>query len=238
VSAPELSVVLPAYEEASNLAWLLPRIHAALDAAGVTHEVVVVDTESPQDDTAGVCARNDARCHPREGGDRYGDAVRTGLTAARGSWIAFMDADGSHAAESLVDLWHARHTADLVIGSRYVTGGRSENPLGAVLLSRALNVVFRVTFGLRCADVSNSLRLYRAEDLRRIHLHARDFDVVEEALVQLLATRPGYRVREIPATFERRREGRTKRELGSFALGYLGTIRRLHRFRRNAGAAP
>jgi len=69
---------------------------------------------------------------PRRGGSLYGHAIRTALEEARGEWIIFMDADGSHNPGFLPELWRFRDNFDLVIASRYVRGGKTENP--AVLI--------------------------------------------------------------------------------------------------------
>jgi dolichol-phosphate mannosyltransferase len=95
-----------------------------------------------------------------------------------------------------------------------------------------VNVVFRLVLGLRCLDVSNSFRLYRGEDLRKLRLECQHFDVVEEILVKLVYSRAQYRIKETPSTFEKRKAGKTKRELVKFALGYVGTLGRLLSLKR------
>jgi dolichol-phosphate mannosyltransferase len=232
--AIDLSVVLPAYEEAENLALLLPALRRTLDSKGVSYEILVLDAEAPRDRTPEICAENDVRCIPRLGGPLYGHAIRTAQTAARGHKVIMMDADGSHPPEFVAELWAERDAADLVIASRYVQGGRTENPVVLIFLSQFVNAVFRLVLGLRVADVSNSFRLYRGDDLRRLKLECDNFDIVEEILVRLYAAQPNYRVREIPFTFGQRQAGNTKRNLVSFALGYLATLWRLWSMKREA----
>lgn len=232
--APELTVALPAYEEGPNLANLLPRIQRIVNALGIRAEVLVVDTEVPRDETPAVCERAGVTYLPRRGGSLYSHAIRTALAASRGAWVVVMDSDGSHAPEFIQELWAARANADLVVASRFVPGGRTENPAILILLSWVVNVVFRFVLGLECADVSNSFRLYRGADVRALQLHCENFDIVEEILVDLVFTHPGYRVKEIPFTFEKRKAGRTKRKLISFALSYVATLARLHRLKRAA----
>lgn len=231
---PELSVVLPAYDEGPNLVWLLPELLRVLDGIGATSEVLVVDAESPRDETPQVCRDNAVRYVARTGGPLYGHAIRSGLAAARGKRVVFMDADGSHGPEFIARLWEKRDDADLVIASRYVRGGRTENPAILIFMSLAVNVAFRVTLGLPCADVSNSFRLYNGDHVRALRLECDNFDIVEEILVKLAVLHPGYRVLEIPSTFERRKAGKTKRDLAAFAVGYVWTIRRLRRLKREA----
>jgi dolichol-phosphate mannosyltransferase len=95
-----------------------------------------------------------------------------------------------------------------------------------------VNVVFRVVLGLKCYDVSNSFRLYQGDALRRLELKCDNFDIVEEILIKLSSSQAGYRIEEVPFTFERRKAGTTKRQLVAFAIGYLGTLLRLSRFKR------
>jgi dolichol-phosphate mannosyltransferase len=230
---PELSVVLPAWKEAENLEWLLPELRAVLEGLGVTWEILVIDAPEPVDPTGEVCRAAGVRCVPRRGGTLYGDAVRTGLAEARGAWIVMMDADGSHETGQVARLWAARARADLLIASRYVAGGQTENPAVLIGMSLAVNVVFRLVLHLSVRDVSNSFRLYRAAPLRALRLECDNFDIVEEILVKLCAD-PSLRVLELPTTFARRRKGETKRDLRAFAVSYLATLRRLRRLQARA----
>ena len=223
---------MPAYEEAANLDRLLPALHIALGGLGICYELLVVDTPTPRDDTKAICVRHRAVYIPRRGGELYGHAVRTGIEAAKGAHIIFMDADGSHNPAFLPRLWARRATADLVIASRYIPGGHTENPAVLIAMSLAVNIVFRLVLGLKCADVSNSLRLYHADQLKPLALECDHFDIVEEILVKLAYSRPGFAIAEIPFTFEKRQDGRTKRNLIAFALGYAATLRRLHKMKR------
>ena len=231
---PELTIALPAYEEAENLKDLLPRIQAVIAPLQISYEIIVADTQTPHDETPAVCQSRGVVYLSRKGGSLYSHAVRTALEASKGEWVIFMDADGSHSPEFIPKLWAERHTADLVIASRYMPGGHTENPAFLIFLSLAVNVVFRFILGLRCADVSNSFRLYRGADLRALHLECEHFDIVEEILVKLNSSREGYRVVEIPFTFEKRKAGRTKRNLLVFAVGYIATLFRLARLKRQA----
>lgn len=222
----ELSVVLPAYLEEENLRVLLPRLHPVLRRlAG--YEVIVVDTRRPMDQTRQACEEHGARYLPREHGDSYGDAVRTGIAAAAGRWVLLMDADGSHTPEFIPSLWERREEADVVIASRYTEGGHSENLLALRWMSIVLNLSYSWVLGLHCRDVSNSFKLYRGEQLRRLTLRCDNFDVVEEILFKLRKGNPGLRILEVPFTFKKRMFGETKRNLFLFILTYLYTIVKL-----------
>lgn len=232
-----LSIILPAYLEAENLKGLLPRLKQA--AAGVTahYEILVVDTVAPLDDTRQVCADQRVTYVARTPGNTFGDAVRTGIRASRGRWVVFMDADGSHAPEFLPRLFEHARDYDVVIASRYVAGGRTENSLPLVLMSRVLNVVYSLVLGLPCKDVSNSYKLYNGDRLRALPLECQNFDIVEEILVRMSRGPRGLRIREVPFTFQMRNAGKTKRNLLLFMLTYLVTLLRL-RFGTRSHSAP
>jgi len=230
----ELSIVLPAYEEAESLKVLLPALQSVLLRLGPSHEILVIDTPEPRDASPKICTDAGATYIPREGGDCYGHAVRTGIARSRGRHVVLMDADGSHNPEFIERLWEKRHAADLVIASRYVEGGKTENPASLIFLSLMVNVAFRVVLGLPCRDVSNSFRLYHGDDLRALRLSCDNFDIVEEILVLLAQAHKGYRILEIPSVFEERKAGKTKRKLMAFALSYLAVLWRLRKLRSAA----
>jgi dolichol-phosphate mannosyltransferase len=227
----QLSVVMPAYLEAESLTQLLPAIIDALADLCPRHEILVVDAMEALDNTAEICARHGVRHLHRTGGNAYGDAVRTGLGQAKGEFFLLMDADGSHDPKYIKDLWNARASADVVIGSRYVPGGRTENPLLLIWMSRILNYMYKFAFRIQVNDVSNSFRLYRGDQIRALTLVSNDFDIVEEILIRLIFGPAQARVVEIPVSFERRMAGRTKRNLWLFMLSYYGSIRTLRKFR-------
>jgi dolichol-phosphate mannosyltransferase len=234
---PQLSIVLPAYEEAVNLEFLLPKLHSVAKQLTPDYELLVVDTETPRDASPEICHRLNARYVPRRGGNLYGHAVRTGQAEARGRSVVFMDADGSHDPEFLPSLWQYREQADLVIASRYVPGGKTENSALLVFMSLTVNYVFRIFLGLNVFDVSNSFRLYRGEELRALQLRCNHFDIVEEMLVKLVFSHQHYRVKEVPFVFAKRKAGKTKRNLVLFAIGYLVTLMRLRKLKSEARRA-
>lgn len=227
MSRPALSVILPAYLEEENLRILLPRLSATLKGLDATYEILVVDTDLPLDRTADVCAAFGAIHVPREGGNRYGDAVRTGIARASGEHTLFMDADGSHAPEFIPQLWSRCADASVVIASRYVEGGLTENSAALVLMSRVLNVTYSVVLGLDCRDVSNSFKLYRTEKLKALKLSCDNFDIVEEILFKLRRRDPRLTILELPFSFKKRMFGQTKRNLFLFTLTYVYTMIRL-----------
>lgn len=224
---------MAAYHEGENLDILLPKLTTAIRILAPKYEILVVDTLAPLDDTEAVCAANGVRLVRREPSDRYGDAIRTGIGASHGDFVLIMDADGSHNPEFIRELWNQRHRADVVIASRYVIGGRTDNPRLLVGISRLLNWLFRFIVGFPVLDVSNSFRLYRGDLLRSLRLTYLHFDILEEILAKLLwhGQTPAT-VLEIPYRFERRLAGESKRNLLVFGFYFVMAALRLHAARR------
>ncbi|OGQ33642.1 MAG: hypothetical protein A3F16_06325 [Deltaproteobacteria bacterium RIFCSPHIGHO2_12_FULL_43_9] len=223
---PELSVVIPAYREEENLKVLLPRLTKSLKETNHAYEVLVVDTESPMDDLASVCAENSVNYINRTGGNDYGDAIRTGIRESRGKYLLFMDADGSHSPEFITELMPYRNDFDVVVASRYVKGGDTENPKILILMSWLLNLSYSFVLNLKCKDVSNSFKLYRADQIKDLGLYCQNFDIVEEILYKLNKKYP-IKIKELPFTFKKRLFGESKRNLILFMITYLYTLLKL-----------
>ena len=234
IGRTELTVMIPSYLEAESLRTLLPQVKAAAEALTASAEVLVVDTQEPLDDTAAVCAAAGVRHLHRTGGNHYGDAIRTGIREARGTYLLCMDADGSHNPTYFASMWAKREVWDIVIGSRYAKGGQTENPKILIFMSWVVNFTFRMSFQIKAKDVTNSFRLYNRAILLPLRLESNAFDVLEELLIKAVTHQPPARVGEVPVTFERRKAGESKRKLAQFALGYLSTLRKLRKFQSDA----
>lgn len=222
-----LSIVLPAYMEEENLRQILPRLKDITIGIDASSEILVVDTLSPMDNTREVCERNHVRYVNRQGGNFFGNAVRTGIKEARGEYVVFMDADGSHSPEFIRTLWAERDSADVVIASRYVEGGATDNNKILILMSLIVNFVYSLVLGLNCKDVSNSFRLYRREKLIGIDLRCDNFDIVEEILFKMNRSNNSLRIKELPFSFKKRMFGQTKRNHIIFIFCFLVTLLRL-----------
>lgn len=232
----DLSVVIPAYLEEENLRLLLPRLVTVLQSMQLTFEVLVVDTQEALDNTRLACdeaGSSIVHCR-RDGGNNYGDAVRSGIARSKGQLILFMDADGSHTPEFIPGLLAQVSGNDVVIASRYTPGGATENPAALIWMSWVLNVVFRFVLGIPCRDVSNSFKLYRAELIKPLKLECDHFDIVEELLVRCMVAQESLRIQEVPFVFKARMFGVTKRNLVQFIVSFCLTLFRLVRIRNRA----
>lgn len=231
---PELSVLIPAWNEEGNIGPLLRRCHATLGEMGITYEILVVDGGSVdrtvrEAEAEGAIAR-------RQEGRGYGGALRTGFKLARGRYVQTMDSDLSHEPEVIAQLYAARERADVVIASRYVKGGAADMPLYRAVLSRILNVVFTTVLQIPVKDISSGFRLYRGDVVRDLEFYASDFDVLEEILI-LIVVRGGS-VTEVPFHYRPRVEGKSHARLFHFAIAYLKTLHAMWRLRRGHEHRP
>ena len=223
-----LSIVIPSYSEAENLTTLLPELRRVSRELTRDVEIIVIDTMEPTDNTEEVCRKLGVRYVRRENSDNYGDAIRTGIKEAKGKYVITMDADGSHSAEFVLQLWNKRADADIVIASRFMPGGSTDNPFMLTAMSKILNFIFRHITGVTVFDTSNSFRLYQGDLLRDQRLVCLHFDVLQELLVKM-AHHDLTRVMEIPYHFRERVSGRSKRRLFQFGFNYLVTLHMLRK---------
>jgi dolichol-phosphate mannosyltransferase len=223
----ELSIIIPSYLEEENLRIILPRIKSELSSLPFTFEVLVIDTIQNLDNTEKVCAENNISHINREIDNFYGDAVRTGIKHASGKYTIFMDADGSHPPEFIHKLLEYKGNFDVVIASRYIEGGSTDNFKMLILMSLIVNILYSKVLGIKCKDVSNSYKLYLTSDLKDLHLKCANFDIVEEILYKLTKSKNDPRIKEVPFGFKKRMFGQTKRNLFLFTISYMITIVRL-----------
>src|SRR5690606_29278237 len=141
-----------------------------------------IDTVEPLDDTEAVCTEHHVRCVRRSPTNAFGDAYRSGIAESQGTHVLIMDADGSHAPEFIAELYPHAYHHDIVIASRYIKGGRTENSAILEFMSRVLNLTYAVVLGIRCRDMSNSFKIYDGGRLRAIELRCENFDIVEEVM--------------------------------------------------------
>jgi dolichol-phosphate mannosyltransferase len=218
MSEPDLRalVCVPTYNEAESLPVLLPRL------AGVkpSVDVLVIDDGSP-DGTGAIAdgfAERDPRVHVlhRAGKGGLGAAYLAGFAwgLERGYDVLIeMDADGSHRPEDLPLLLAAvREGGDLVLGTRWMPGGRTVNwPFRRRLLSVTANRYARAMLSVPLRDITGGFRAYRAEVLRSIDLTTvRGAGYVFQVELALRASDAGFVIREVPITFVEREQGTSK----------------------------
>src|SRR3989338_1253929 len=221
--APQIAVVIPAWNEKENLDLLLPALKEVLVGMGVTAEIVVIDGGS-RDGTRETAEKRGARVILQtEPG--YGGALRTGFAATTASYIVTMDADLSHRPVFLEEFWRRRDEAEELIASRYVAGGRADMGWFRRLLSHILNKTYSRVLSLSIRDLSSGFRMYRREVFAGLSPSAQDFDILEEILIRVHAE--GWRILEVPFQYMARGSGRSHARLFKFGLALLKTLVRM-----------
>jgi dolichol-phosphate mannosyltransferase len=231
---PEVSIVLPTFNERDNIGPLLDRTLAAL--VEYDHEIVVVDDDSPDGTWQLVLAR--AAAEPRirlihrteESG--LTSAIWRGIQEARGDWVGWMDCDLSMPPEKWPDLAQAlAGGADLALGSRYVPGGRDvAHSLTGRLFSRVINQAAGLVLDGSIKDYTSGFILARRAILDEIKLQG---DYGEYCIDLLYRTkRSGYAIVELPYVCLPRETGESKTATNPWGyvtrgLNYVKVVGRL-----------
>jgi dolichol-phosphate mannosyltransferase len=218
-----LTICLPTYNERDNLEPLLRALAGVIAEHGLDADVLVVDDDSP--DGTGKLADELARALPfvsvlhrrrKEGlGPAYLEAFRTALSGDA-ELVLTMDCDFSHDPNDVPRLVQAADHADVVIGSRYVSGGgvRNWGPLRRVV-SRGGCLYARLVLGVGVHDLTGGFKCYHRrvlEELRPERISSKGYAFQIETTYRAL--RSGFRVMEIPIVFVDREAGRSKMSRG------------------------
>jgi dolichol-phosphate mannosyltransferase len=218
--AGELSpvlVIIPTYNEVDNIERIITRVHEHNPQV----HVLVADDNSPDGtgDLADKLAAKDDRVKVmhRPGKQGLGAAYIAGFAwgLEHGYQLLIeMDADGSHQPEDLPRMLATleQQNADLVIGSRYVKGGKIVNwPVTRQLLSRGGNIYIHVVMGMKVRDVTAGYRIFRRSTLERIGLDSvKSGGYIFQTDLTRRVNNLGMRIVEVPITFVEREIGQSK----------------------------
>jgi dolichol-phosphate mannosyltransferase len=226
-SLPELSVVVPTFNERDNVTTLLRRLEAALQ--GVAWEVIFVDDNSPDGtwDVVRALARQDGRvrCIRRIGRRGLSGACIEGILASSAPYAAVLDADLQHDETRLPAMLALARSgeAELVIGSRYIEGGSADSfdrqRAGASAFATG---IARRVLGVKVADPMSGFFMIRRDRFEQLapQLSTQGFKI----LLDIIATARGeLRTREVPYTFGSRLHGESKLD-SMVALDFLGLV--------------
>jgi len=218
--APDISVVVPALDEAESLPELTSRIAAAADGAGFSYEVWIIDDGSSDGTTAVV-----ERLHERNPAVRgiqftrnYGKAaaLSAGFSAARGTYVVTMDADLQDDPDEIPAL-----VAKLEEGYDLVSGWKQDRKDSFIKnnTSKIFNAVTSRVTGLRLHDFNCGLKAYRREVTEAVRLYGE-----MHRYIPAQAHQEGFRVTELPVRHHERKYGATKYGAARFVNGFLDLL--------------
>jgi dolichol-phosphate mannosyltransferase len=223
-------VIIPTYNEIENIEKMIRRVFSYEKQ----FDVLIIDDNSP-DGTAEqvkiLMAEFPERLYleQRDGKLGLGTAYIHGFkwSLARNYEYTFeMDCDFSHNPDDLIRLYDACHIegADLVIGSRYCSGGKVKNwPLGRILMSYFASVYVRMILFIGIADTTAGFKCYRRNVLQKIkfeNVHFKGYAF--QICMKYAARKHGFKIKEVPITFVDRLYGTSKMSAGIFKEAFFG----------------
>ena len=233
---PQISIVLPTYNEAGNIEELIDRTLHALGGYPGGLEIVVVDDDSPDGTWRLVQEKASAddrvRLIHRVGESGLTSAISRGIREARGQWVGWMDCDMSMPPEDWPRLAEMlAQGADMAVGSRYVSGGGdvAHSFIGR-LFSRIINVWAGLVLSWSIKDYTSGFILARKTIFEKIELQG---DYGEYCIDMLYRThRTGYTIKELPYLCVPREAGESKTATNIWGyltrgINYVTTVLRL-----------
>ncbi|MBN2250506.1 MAG: polyprenol monophosphomannose synthase [Candidatus Altiarchaeota archaeon] len=226
------TLVIPTYNEAGNMARIVEKVMAISEEKRLDLEVVIVDDNSPDGtgDKAEKLAEKYSgkiRVIHREGKEGLSSAIAAGFTYAANDIVGVTDADMSHELERMPEMINAitGGEAELVIGSRYVSGGGIDNwGLKRRIISKTAVLLARPLTGIK--DPVSGFFFFDKKIIEGVELNSSGYKLLLEIIVK---GRYGKAV-EIPYHFTDRKIGRSKLDLNEFRC-YLKTLYMLYRYR-------
>ncbi|ASZ11801.1 polyprenol monophosphomannose synthase [Chitinophaga pendula] len=229
----EKLVIIPTYNEKDNIR----RIIDAVFSLQQDFHILIVDDGSP--DGTGAIVKSLQQQHngalfleERSGKQGLGTAYIHGFKwgLAKGYHFIFeMDADFSHNPKDLPRLYEACTTGggDVAVGSRYVSGGRTENwPWNRAVLSYGASVYVRLITWMNVKDATAGFVCYKRNVLETINLDAIQFvGYAFQIEMKFTAWKLGFKIKEVPITFVDRKEGYSKMSKGIVKEGILGVLK-------------
>jgi glycosyltransferase involved in cell wall biosynthesis len=203
-----ISIIIPVYNEELTVGSIIERTKISANKIGLDFEIIVVDDHS-SDRSLQIARANDVRVYSLKRHLGKGYALRAGFTKAKGDVIVTIDSDASHRPEELLEVLAPviQNKADLVIGSRYLNhkkvAARKLNAFGVQIF----NSLIQLFTGVSITDSQSGYRAMKREVLKRQKLKSGEYEIESEMLVK--TAKQGFRVTEVPISFEQRTYGRS-----------------------------
>jgi glycosyltransferase involved in cell wall biosynthesis len=203
--AQEMTVIIPAYNEAQIIAKVLTELQDQLTEHSIVSEIIVVDDGS-SDDTAKIAAEKGVRVLRHHSNRGYGAALKTGIMSASHEIVAITDADGTYPSRFLPEMLHLIEDVDMVVGSR--TGTNVHIPFVRKLPKWLLNRFANYVTGTKIPDLNSGLRVFRRSIvLQYLHMLPDQFSFTTTITMAMLCDRYAARYTQIDY---RQRTGKSK----------------------------
>lgn len=233
----KIDVVIPAYNEEENIGELFERLITVFKKYNLEARFLFIIQGNYS--AVEVIKRVAEREKINKAGTFYfpkalgvGRAFKIGLEniSKECDYVLTMDADLNHQPEELDRFLEAREDADIIVGSRYIRGGRIVGlPLWKLFLSKLVNDFLSFLMKIKINDKTSGYRLMKREAVEKIawQLEALNFDFYVEFIVR--ASLEGFRIKEVPITYVKRKYGYSKMKKISTFLNYMKLFRRLEK---------
>ena len=232
-----VSIILPTYNEAENIVPLIERLKSKIPSA-VPYEIIVVDDNSP-DGTFAVLleAYSDPFVIPvlRTRDRGLAKSIRAGIERSTGSHILVMDTDFTHSPDVLPQMLHLAQVYDLVVGSRFCSGGGMAD-VPHYLASMAFNWMLRIVLRTQVQDSLSGFFAIKRSSLSSLPLDA-IFCGYGDYFFRLLfyAQRNGSSIIEMPVVYDDRSKGQSKSVFWRLLFSYTAALLRLRLKRHQRG---
>jgi len=232
---PQVSIILPTYNESQNIVSILKSIRESIPK-GIFTETIVVDDNSP-DGTGKIVedyissikkiAENTIDVIHRKAKNGLASAILKGIQNAKGETIVVMDSDFSHPPQIIPKMIEAfkQYQCDLVVASRYITGGNIQGwTTKRKLMSKIATVIAKKGLGIKIKDPMSGFFAFKKNIIKELNFDALGY----KFLLEILVKTKGINVKEIPYCFENRKFGSSKVD-SSTVIDYFKSVWKLYK---------
>jgi dolichol-phosphate mannosyltransferase len=232
---PQVSIIVPTYNESQNIVGILKSIRESIPK-GIYTETIVVDDNSP-DGTGKIVedyissikkiAENTIDVIHRKAKNGLASAILKGIQNAKGETIVVMDSDFSHPPQIIPKMIEAfkQYQCDLVVASRYITGGNIQGwTTKRKLMSKIATVIAKKGLGVKIKDPMSGFFAFKKNIIKELNFDALGY----KFLLEILVKTKGINVKEIPYCFENRKFGSSKID-SSTVIDYFKSVWKLYK---------
>ncbi|NNM03416.1 MAG: glycosyltransferase family 2 protein [Nitrosopumilus sp.] len=232
---PQISIILPTYNESQNIVNILKLIRENIPK-GIATQTIVVDDNSP-DGTGKIVddyvfevkkiAENTIDIIHRKAKNGLSSAILNGIQKAKGDTIVVMDSDFSHPPQIIPKMIEAlkQYQCDLVVASRYITGGNIQGwTTKRKLMSKIATVIAKKGLGVKTKDPMSGFFAFKKNIIKGLNFDALGY----KFLLEILVKSKDIHVKEIPYTFENRKFGSSKLD-SSTIIDYFKSVWKLYK---------